>query len=135
MTTYDTRQTVSLAGLFIAAGKFLSDFRHTEVHNDLSFICHHGSVQLQVCRHAGAAEFRRDLVDLAARILDAPTHVDEHVHEHADPSIWGTYIAHGTYLDTPMFAWTAVSPSEATRLGWGNVAEPPLADAKSGGAR
>lgn len=127
-----TSQTVTLRGLFAAAGHFVTELGHPDIESGLYVTCFRGGVQVQVTRAAGTAEDRSRIVVDAARIIGAEARPDEHLHDAADPNIWGSYIAHGHYMEAPVFAWTPLTLSEANRLGWGNVIELPLPENGAG---
>ena len=114
---------VSLPGLFTAAARFLAEFRHTEVHDDLSFQCHRGRVDVQVAPHAGTAERRRALVHAAAELLGATVRVREYpASVTADPDLWGSIGAYGHYMEAPFLVWSGLSVHEAQHLGLGSFA-------------
>jgi hypothetical protein len=129
-TASDAPGPVTLRGLFTAASEFVRELGHVDLEQDgLSVICFHGGVQVQVTRAAANIDNRRAVVGDAASILGATARLHEHTHDGADPDVWGTLTAHGRYMETPLWCWTAVTLAEAASQGWGsmaNVVELPL---------
>lgn len=115
-----TAGPVSLRGLFVAAGYFVRDLGHVDLEQDgLSVHCVHGGIQLQVLTSAANIENRGSVVGDAASLLGSTARVKEYNHPGANPEVWGTYEVFGHYAETPIWAWTLVTPDEAQRMGWG----------------